>query len=144
MAAAKVDAHEVVPGVWIGDVCAAHSWSWAAAHKITHILSIGERAGVEMKAQVLYFGTSDDADGSLAHHFEAIHDFIQSALGAGGHVLVHCGAGRSRSPAAVIAWLLLSRRAATYEEALAIVSAARETDINPRFARELKNLAASR
>jgi len=58
--------------------------------------------------------------------------FIQTALDAGGCVLVHCQHGHSRSVAVVAAFLMRSR-SITAAAAHDIIAAARLLDINPAF-----------
>ena len=68
-------------------------------------------------------------------------DFIGTALGNGGRVLVHCAGGTSRSGAVVLAHVLATRAAATVDEALALIQARRPT-VGPNwgFLEQLKRL----
>lgn len=44
---------------------------------------------------------------NIAAHFDEVADFIDQALSAGGKVLVNCQMGMSRSPACVLAYLII-------------------------------------
>ena len=48
----------------------------------------------------------DSPEAELSTHFDACFAFMQEALAAGGGVLVHCFAGRSRSVTVLLAFLM--------------------------------------
>jgi hypothetical protein len=48
----------------------------------------------------------DSPEAELSSHFDACFAFISEALAAGGGVLVHCFAGRSRSVTVLLAFLM--------------------------------------
>ena len=49
---------------------------------------------------------AEDAAEELAARFDEMVRFVDAALDGGGTVYVHCGAGISRAPTAVAAWLV--------------------------------------
>ena len=52
---------------------------------------------------------SDTPSENLKKHFSEMVDFIEESLSKGEPVLVHCGAGQSRSPTAIMAYLMKSK-----------------------------------
>jgi len=86
-----------------------------------------------------------EAEGELAGALPACFEFIRSAKAAGGAVLVHGVAGRSRAPAVVAAFLMgssmhVSGGAAlvSVADAMATISAARPwVDVSPALMRQL-------
>ncbi len=56
------------------------------------------------------YKVEDRNDADLGKHFDEMCDFVAAAHASGKPVLVHCGAGQSRSPTAVMAYLIRSRK----------------------------------
>ena len=100
---------QVMPGLWIGSIGAAlHP---ASATQFTHIVCAC--AGIKPIWQgrgpsYLVCPILDAESQDLTHWFSRTCAFILQALEAGGQVMVHCFAGRSRS-AALIAAALIQR-----------------------------------
>lgn len=66
-----------------------------------------------------------DGDEALFDHFERAFNFIEARLAEGKNVLVHCMAGRSRSSALLIAYMLDRLEFVSYDQALAALRAVR-------------------
>lgn len=94
--------------------------------------------GVAHLRQVLADVETED----VASHFGAAVAFIADALAGGGRVLVHCGAGVSRSAALVAAYLCATQRCGA-EQALRELTALRSCVApNAGFVRQLHEFAA--
>lgn len=105
---------EILDGfLYLGDMENAASLPQLEYLGISHILSIttsedlGEHTGSKM--QRLFLHKRDDEAESLRPVFLKACAFIDGALQEGGRVLVHCMAGRSRSAALVLAYLMRAR-----------------------------------
>lgn len=90
---------------------------------------------------------SDTQDSDFGSHIDECNEFVENNLGSGANVLVHCGAGVSRSGAAVICYLMWYRKLG-FKEAWGVAKKAREwIGPNPSFQRQLmafeKRLAES-
>jgi len=104
---ADADAHEIVPGLWIGNLRAASSPKWLHDHGITHVLNVGADK-VEKLPGINYmrFEIEDDPSSNIAQLFDKAEAFITDALSSGGRILVHCHAGISRSCTIVAMYLV--------------------------------------
>jgi protein-tyrosine phosphatase len=63
----------------------------------------------------------DTEDEDISIHFYNVHQIISKATKENKNVLIHCSAGISRSPALVIAYLMIEYKW-TYDQALKLVS----------------------
>lgn len=108
-----VDSNEILRGrLWIGDENDGkrrHDNSMLVRHNINAILSIGDN----LKSYVNYNDIEyyrilcpDMETAPLHEHFDKATEFIHDRIQEGKHVLVHCGAGISRSVTICIAYLI--------------------------------------
>jgi hypothetical protein len=86
------------------------------------------------------FPISDKHDTPIEKYFNACSDYIDTALKDGKTVLVHCYAGKSRSAAFVIAFLML-KRGMTYADAYTFLISCRSC-ISPNIAFATKLMKA--
>ena len=101
--------------VFIGGAVAANSFHVLRSLNITHFLNATEdlfltgasAEYIEQEFKTLRIPLRDDEDEDIEPHFFSAAAFIENAVNDGGHCLIHCHAGQSRSCALVIAWLLL-------------------------------------
>lgn len=104
--------HKVVQGLWLGGWAALNNGCEALKAKgVTHVVSVISADEHRLPPFILghYHAFVDDKDSAaetLADHFEPISKFIAAAIGSGGTVFVHCGAGISRSPTVVAAYMV--------------------------------------
>jgi len=144
---------EVHPNLFIGNIKAVKNLDYLKGLGITHIVNTAEgnkSANVTLDVDQLeanglsYFGCqcndSDDAD--IAQYFKATGDFIESALAAGGKVVVNCWGGKSRSSTITLAFLI-QKTNLTLEDAIVQVKSARTINPNLGFLTALVQLEES-
>jgi len=90
---------EVLPGVFLGSVGAAHNKEGLRRCGVTHVLTVAASLAPKHPADFTYclVDVADRPEEPINHHFERCLKFIAQALLDGGKVLVHCFAGKSRS-----------------------------------------------
>jgi hypothetical protein len=77
---------------------------------ITHVVTIHtEPVTLKKRFVQLFFNLADEAGADIAQHFEPMFEFVEDARKAGAKVLVHCGAGASRSATLCAAYLMRVR-----------------------------------
>lgn len=136
---------KLLPGFWFGSYRSALNRAALESLGIRSILNLsgreelslewGASSGVQCRTVHLRDLESArllecvDTDGAL--------EFIASGIDSGG-ILVHCNAGRSRSPAVAALWLM-STHGKTLDEALALTKEKRPcVDINRGFLEQLR------
>lgn len=102
--------------LFIGGLYALYQPNIVKAAGVTHVLSVIDFDFYELqdssnflKSQNyshLVIQVEDDPNENLLRHFERMADFIESGLVGGGGVFVHCAMGKSRSAAAIVAFLM--------------------------------------
>ena len=113
------------------------------SYKITHVLSVAREIDISKLASHLMINykqlpVEDEDTYPLSMYFDEIADFINEGLNTNGRVLVHCAHGASRSPTAIIAFLIKFKRM-KFEEALKMITAKRNiVDPNPGFIEQLE------
>ncbi|XP_049620035.1 dual specificity protein phosphatase 26 [Syngnathus scovelli] len=139
-------ADEVWPRLYIGDQHSAENKNDLSKHGITHILNAAhsKRRGcpnIYQGMKISYMGVeaNDSCTYDMSVNFQAAADFIHMALSRGGHVLVHCQVGVSRSATLVLAYLMLKQRL-TLVEAICAVKENRGVIPNRGFLRQLIRL----
>jgi len=116
------NAHEVVPGIYVGDVFAAHNVPELKRRGITHIVNavLGVPPAFLDEFKYLHVPLIDCATESVMVHFNQTCKFIEEAIASGSKVLVHCMRGVSRS-ATIAAAFLMYQRGVSSLEAVAIM-----------------------
>ena len=100
----------------IGGLHALYQPNLAKSAGVTHVLSVIDFSFYELKESSDYLRSQnyahlvvpieDDPNENLLQHFDQMTAFIDGALEGGGGVFVHCAMGKSRSAAAVVAYLM--------------------------------------
>eukprot|EP00918_Siedleckia_nematoides_P019911 GHVU01042413.1.p1 GENE.GHVU01042413.1~~GHVU01042413.1.p1 ORF type:complete len:413 (-),score=69.09 GHVU01042413.1:232-1470(-) len=120
-------AQEIIPRVWLGNFRAANDVDFMDANDVTHVVVCipGEpRRPDRFAYKVVPVDDSPDCD--ISKHFDAAADFIDDCLEAtSGALLIHCGAGLSRAPTILTAYLMRTARI-TALDALAFVRRRRQ------------------
>ncbi|CAF0996736.1 unnamed protein product [Adineta ricciae] len=103
---------EIVPHIYVGNICDAQNLDRLTEHGITHIINCTPDLPFywEKKHEYLRLDVLDLPSQNIRKHFETAIDFIDKALQSNGKVLVHCSAGISRSPTLVLAYLMKKKR----------------------------------
>lgn len=102
---------EILPELFLGSVDVATDIPTLEKHGITHILdstslNLEYFPGKFNYKHVLIF---DLPSTDITKYFDECFAFIDAAMANGGHVLVHCMAGISRSSSIVIAYMMKSK-----------------------------------
>lgn len=106
-------------GLYLGDHLDAADQYLLSGMGITHVLNCAYEVPCYFQSSFEYLHLElNDPDPGFAECIEDLCVFIDAGRSAGG-VLVHCRAGLSRSPSAIIAWLCHHGR--TVEQSLAIL-----------------------
>jgi len=123
---------EILSGLYIGNFRDSKDAKQLDIHRITHILSIHDEARKLFKdKKYLIICAADSPKQDLMQFVHSCNDFIHAARLRGGHVLVHCLAGISRSVTIVAAYII-SVTGLSVAEALQAVRSTR-TIANPNF-----------
>lgn len=134
-------------GLWISNWRPAKDIDWLKQKGITHVLGViplslhkplfYETTGVK----ILYYNTEDNNGFRISIYFEESYLWIDEALSKG-NVLVHCGAGISRSATIIIAYLMKKNKW-TMDHSLKLIQGARP-NANPNlgFRKQLKEFEA--
>ncbi|KAG5475454.1 hypothetical protein LSCM1_03574 [Leishmania martiniquensis] len=103
---------EVVPGLWCGSYHPASDRALMQRHGITHVCCcIGTQPRFPGNFMYMTLSADDRPDYDMTPHFARTFEFIENALvKSRGGVLVHCGAGISRAPTVVSAYLMRKLR----------------------------------
>jgi protein-tyrosine phosphatase len=105
----RADAHEIIPGVYLGNYLVASNYTLLQTMGITHVLNaaVEHPNYFENKGIIyLYLPLSDSPDEDISRFFEEGYNFIDSALQLRGKVLVHCHAGISRSTTMLASYMI--------------------------------------
>lgn len=116
--------------------------------KIKNILSItgnkkaatlAQNWTIKKRGNFLWIKIGDVEHANIKQYFDKTNQFLQKIEHLGERVFVHCGAGISRSPTIVIAYLLFSKRFLTLKDAFMFVKEKRDI-ISPNlgFMKQLK------
>lgn len=127
-----IDAQEIVDRLWLGSCAASHDETFLRDANISLVISVAPSSECAHQPFVnsIRLDLLDDGRHSIAPFLPMLVREIDAALAANRSVLAHCRQGISRSPAVILAYLMLSRRM-TLRAALSLVKAKR--DVLPRF-----------
>lgn len=129
---------QITDKIYLGNESGAHNQEMLKELKITHILVAGNYLHQKFPKDFKYFKLPlhDKPGQDLFPYLKAASDFIDE----GERVLVHCGAGMSRSASIVIAYLMMTNKW-SYTDAHEFVKTRRAIVCpNEGFVTQLKNL----
>jgi protein-tyrosine phosphatase len=108
----------IVRGLYLGDAKDAHDRDLLVGLGVTHVLNCAAEVPCWYRKDFRYCHLKlTDPDPEFCEFIDKLCKFIRRGRKAGG-VLVHCAAGLSRSPSAILAYLC--SRGKTLDEALEI------------------------
>ncbi|XP_058082294.1 dual specificity protein phosphatase 1-like isoform X1 [Magnolia sinica] len=132
-------------GLFLGSVGVAYNKDALKGLNVTHILTVAKSLEPAYPDDFIYkkIEVLDSPDTNLEQHFDECFDFIDEAKRAGGGVLVHCFAGRSRSVTVVVAYLM-KKHQMSLSQALDLVRSKRpQIAPNHGFILQLQNFQKS-
>ncbi|KAG6610506.1 Dual specificity protein phosphatase [Phytophthora cinnamomi] len=79
---------------------------------VTHICNCAKQVGNSFEGEFIYLKLNlrDSQDEELIPHFQTVTKFIKRVERQRGRVLIHCISGASRSPALLIAYLMIDKK----------------------------------
>ncbi|KAL9161525.1 hypothetical protein ABFS82_07G026700 [Erythranthe guttata] len=113
---------QIEEGLYLGSLGAAYNRSGLKGLNITHVLTVAHSLAPAHPDDFIYktIEVRDKEDENISQYFEECFQFIYEAKAAGGGILVHCFAGRSRSATVVVAYLML-KNGMSFSEAMEYV-----------------------
>lgn len=135
--------NEIVPNLFIGCFEARYTGQFQAMITVSSLVELKCYCGALTPRRpidnILFIYHSDETPG-LFSYFEETTKFIDEELAKGNKVLVHCGAGISRSPTIVAAYLM-QKRGMKLEDIISLFLERRPIIyMAPVFIKELKEL----
>ena len=129
------DMDEIVPGLWLGNACAAANATTLRRHNITTVVNAAQEWGRLAPIDIVPYyvdarfddiaSNNDDVRNHMRRQMDVGALAIYTALEGGhGDVLVHCNMGVSRSTSIVVRYLM-HYRTYSYADALAAIKAQR-------------------
>jgi len=129
------DAHEIVPGIWLGNRLAALNEKWLKEKNITVVFNATKEIPFSPIIKTQYRIPVDDnsqqeeiRNMTLWSH-ETVYKVLQEQ-NKGHKILIHCFAGMQRS-AAIMAMYLIATKGMTWNQAIAFVQGIRPIAFTP-------------
>ena len=130
----------VRPGLFLGGMWGARQHDELARRGVTHVLCMccysSPQETNQLRFRYLVLNASDDERYPISHRFDEIDQFIKEGRAAGG-VYVHCHAGISRAPTAVILHLMRNEGLSLQAALKQVKSVRPSVHPNPGFMRAL-------
>ena len=136
MALGIPNAHEIVPGLWLGNSKAAGDSKWLAQKKITVVFNATKDLPFSPTIKKQYRIPVDDnlqADeirNMTLWSQEAVYKILEEHLKNKQNVLVHCAAGMQRS-ASLVAMYLIATKGMGWQQAITFVQGIRPIAFRP-------------
>ena len=129
------DAHEIIPGIWLGNRNAALNSKWLTENNITVVFNASKDIPFSTQIRKQYRIPVDDnlqpeeiRNMTLWSH-EAVYKILKEH-NEGNTILIHCMAGMQRS-AALVTMLLIAKRGYTADQAITYVQGIRPIAFRP-------------
>jgi hypothetical protein len=130
------DAHEIVPGIWLGNRRAALNDKWLKEKNITVIFNASKDIPFSPRIQKQYRIPVDDnlqpeeiRNMTLWSH-EAVYK-VMKEHNEGNTILIHCFAGMQRS-AAIMGMYLIAKKGMTWNQVIPYIQGIRPIAFNPQ------------
>lgn len=110
-------------------------------YQIKHVFCMS--SGLERQypgIQYIYTPTSDDQFYNIVQHFDKLFSAFDATAALGENIVVNCQAGKSRSAAVVIGYLV--HKGMSYDEAYNLLKSCRNIKPNVGFVEQLKLYAS--
>jgi predicted protein tyrosine phosphatase len=129
------DAHEIVPGIWLGNKRASENEKWLREKNITVVFNATKYIPFSMSIKKQYRIPVDDnlqpveiRNMTLWSH-EAVYKLMMEH-NKGQNILVHCAAGMQRS-AAIVGMYMIATRGMSWEQAINYIQGIRPIAFRP-------------
>lgn len=135
--------NEIIENLFLTGRTVAKNPEYILKLKITHVLNVAEELDhsklyEHLKIVYKHVSIKDEDSFQYLNYFDEVGDFIHESLSNQGRVLVYCAAGASRSPTAIMAYLI-KYQGHSMDEAFKLVKRKREVvDPNNGFLEQLK------
>jgi protein-tyrosine phosphatase len=130
------DAHEIVPGVWLGNKQASENAKWMKEEEITVVFNATKDLPFSTTIKKQYrIPVDDNLQSEEIRNMtlwsqEAVYKVMQQH-NQGNNILIHCYAGMQRS-AAIMAMFLIATRGYTAEQAITYIQGIRPIAFRPQ------------
>ena len=129
---ASSDINEIIPHVYLGNYVPAQNCLLLKEYKITSILNVAiEISDAFCPIEHVYLPLYDNLEQNLFYIFPKIVTWINQTINLQQNIFIHCAAGKSRSVALLMAYLVFKYNINCYE-ALYLIKQKRP-EINPNF-----------
>lgn len=132
--------NHVVDNIFLGNAFNAADYKWLKDNKVTTIVNVTPSISNYFPDDFVYYNCDviDLNEASLKGFYERFYNIIENSTG---NIFVHCFAGKSRS-AALVLYYLVKKYGWTIEEALDIIKVKRPAiNINVTFINEIKEIS---
>ncbi|CAL1538350.1 unnamed protein product [Lymnaea stagnalis] len=136
---------EILPHLYLGDVCHSSQRSLLERLGITALLNVSSNCGNHFQTHYRYMNVqvNDTMDSDLLTWFPQMIEFIDNVAAENGKVLVHCRAGVSRSATVCIAYIM-QKQGLSFDSAFEFVMSKRPViDPNLNFIQQLQRFETS-
>ncbi|CAI8585003.1 unnamed protein product [Vicia faba] len=136
---------EIDEGLFLGSIGSAGNKVALKNVNVTHILTVAGKLAPAHPGDFVYkvIDVADKEDTNLKQYFNECFEFIDEAKKKGGHVLVHCYAGKSRSVTIIVAYLMKSRGMGLSEALQHVKNKRPKAAPNRGFIRQLEDFEKS-
>jgi protein-tyrosine phosphatase len=133
--AAIPDAHEIIPGIWLGNKRASENDKWLREKNITVVFNATKDIPFSLSVKKQYRIPVDDnlQPEEIRNMTQWSHEVVYKLLkehNSGNTVLVHCAAGMQRS-AAIVAMFLIATKGITWQHAISYIQGIRPIAFRP-------------
>jgi hypothetical protein len=129
------DAHEIVPGIWLGNRKAALNDRWLKQNNISVVFNATKDLPFSPSIKKQYRIPVDDnlQPQEIRNMTQWSHETVYKVLeekNRGNKILIHCAAGMQRS-AAIVAMYLISTRGISWHQAITYIQGIRPIAFRP-------------
>ncbi|AYV82778.1 MAG: hypothetical protein Hyperionvirus2_146 [Hyperionvirus sp.] len=132
---------EILPHLYLGAIWNAHNMNELTYFNINKIINVGYEIYNKFHDAFQYkkFFWDDIEEFDISIDLDSVAQIIHEAVNSKKNVLVHCYMGRSRSPSAIIAYLI-KHKGLTVDEALKLIQS-KKSDVQPNkgFIQQLRS-----